>query len=67
LIQFKDLTKKFGSFTAVNSIDLHIRKGSLYGFLGPNGAGKSTTIKMLTGIYSLSGGDIVVDGMSILK
>jgi len=56
LIQFKDLTKKFGSFTAVNSIDLHIR----------NGAGKSTTIKMLTGIYSLSGGDIVVDGMSIL-
>jgi ABC-2 type transport system ATP-binding protein len=67
LIQFKDLTKKFGSFTAVNSIDLHIRKGALYGFLGPNGAGKSTTIKMLTGIYSLSGGDIVVDGMSILK
>jgi ABC-2 type transport system ATP-binding protein len=66
LIQFKDLTKKFGSFTAVNSIDLHIRKGALYGFLGPNGAGKSTTIKMLTGIYSLSGGDIVVDGMSIL-
>ncbi|MBK8661333.1 MAG: ABC transporter ATP-binding protein [Ignavibacteriales bacterium] len=66
MIQFKDLTKKFGSFTAVNSIDLHIRKGSLYGFLGPNGAGKSTTIKMLTGIYSLSGGDIVVDGMSIL-
>ncbi|MCC6638237.1 MAG: ABC transporter ATP-binding protein [Ignavibacteriaceae bacterium] len=67
MIQFKDLTKKFGSFTAVNSIDLHIRKGALYGFLGPNGAGKSTTIKMLTGIYSLSGGDIVVDGMSILK
>ncbi|MBK7866504.1 MAG: ABC transporter ATP-binding protein [Ignavibacteriales bacterium] len=67
MIQFKDLTKKFGSFTAVNSIDLHIRKGSLYGFLGPNGAGKSTTIKMLTGIYSLSGGDIVVDGISILK
>ncbi|MBK7265429.1 MAG: ABC transporter ATP-binding protein [Ignavibacteriales bacterium] len=66
MIQFKDLTKKFGSFTAVNSIDLHIRKGALYGFLGPNGAGKSTTIKMLTGIYSLSGGDIVVDGMSIL-
>lgn len=67
MIQFKDLTKKFGSFTAVNSIDLHIRKGALYGFLGPNGAGKSTTIKMLTGTYSLSGGDIVVDGMSILK
>lgn len=67
MIQFKNLTKKFGSFTAVNSIDLHIRKGSLYGFLGPNGAGKSTTIKMLTGIYSLSAGDILVDDKSILK
>lgn len=67
MIKFKQLTKKFGSFTAVNSIDLHIRKGSLFGFLGPNGAGKSTSIKMLTGIYSLSGGDIEVKGMSILK
>lgn len=67
MIKFKSLTKKFGSFTAVNSIDLHIRKGSLFGFLGPNGAGKSTTIKMLTGIYSLSEGDIEVAGMSILS
>jgi ABC-2 type transport system ATP-binding protein len=67
LINLKNLTKKFGSFTAVNSINLHIEKGSLFGFLGPNGAGKSTTIKMLTGIYSLSGGDIEVAGMSILK
>ncbi|MBN8545910.1 MAG: ABC transporter ATP-binding protein [Ignavibacteria bacterium] len=67
MIQFKKLTKKFGSFTAVNSIDLHIKKGSLFGFLGPNGAGKSTSIKMLTGIYSLTEGDIEVKGISILK
>jgi len=67
LIKFKQLTKKFGSFTAVNSIDLHIKKGSLFGFLGPNGAGKSTSIKMLTGIYSLTEGDIEVKGISILK
>jgi len=51
----------------VNSIDLHIKKGSLFGFLGPNGAGKSTSIKMLTGIYSLTEGDIEVKGISILK
>ena len=51
----------------MNSIDLHIKKGSLFGFLGPNGAGKSTSIKMLTGIYSLTDGDIEVKGMSILK
>ncbi|MCA0388767.1 MAG: ABC transporter ATP-binding protein [Bacteroidetes bacterium] len=67
MIKFKQLTKKFGSFTAVNSIDLHIKKGSLFGFLGPNGAGKSTSIKMLTGIYSLTEGDIEVKGISILK
>lgn len=67
MIQFKKLTKKFGSFTAVNSIDLHIKKGSLFGFLGPNGAGRSTSIKMLTGIYSLTEGDIEVKGISILK
>lgn len=67
MIQFKKLTKKFGSFTAVNSIDLHIKKGSLFGFLGPNRAGKSTSIKMLTGIYSLTEGDIEVKGISILK
>lgn len=51
----------------MNSIDLHIKKGSLFGFLGPNGAGKSTSIKMLTGIYSLTEGDIEVKGISILK
>ena len=67
MIKFKQLTKKFGSFTAVSSIDLHIKKGSLFGFLGPNGAGKSTSIKMLTGIYSLTEGDIEVKGISILN
>ncbi len=67
MIQFNKLTKKFGTFTAVNSIDLSIKKGSLFGFLGPNGAGKSTSIKMLTGIYSLTDGNIEVNGMSILK
>jgi len=67
VIQFKKLTKKFGTFTAVNSIDLTIKKGALFGFLGPNGAGKSTSIKMLTGIYSLTDGDIEVKGISILK
>lgn len=47
IVTTEHLTKKYKSFTAVNDVSLHIRKGSIYGFLGPNGAGKSTTMKML--------------------
>lgn len=50
IITTEHLTKKYKSFTSVNNISLHIRKGSIYGFLGPNGAGKSTTMKMLLGL-----------------
>lgn len=51
-IECVGLTKKFGDFTAVDSIDLRVKKGELFGFLGPNGAGKTTTIKMLTALLS---------------
>jgi ABC-2 type transport system ATP-binding protein len=53
-----NLTKEFGSFRAVNKINLQINKGELYGFLGPNGAGKTTTIKMITGLLSPTYGNI---------
>ncbi|MGP8022547.1 MAG: ATP-binding cassette domain-containing protein, partial [Methanobacterium sp.] len=43
-IEMKNLTKKFGDFTAVDNLSLNIKKGEIFGFLGPNGAGKSTTI-----------------------
>ena len=62
-IETGDLTKFFGDFQAVNSVNLSVPRGSLYGFLGPNGAGKSTTIKMLTGILKPSSGSIkLLDG-----
>lgn len=61
------LTKKFGSFTAVNSLELKVRKGELFGFLGPNGAGKTTTIKMLTTLLSPTSGDAKVAGFDIKK
>ena len=48
IIEIKNLTKKFGTLTAVDSLDLTIEKGEVFGLLGPNGAGKSTTLLMLT-------------------
>ena len=65
-IETRGLTRRFGDFTAVDSIDLRVESGTFYGFLGPNGAGKSTTIKMLTGLLAPSGGEIRVLGRDML-
>jgi ABC-2 type transport system ATP-binding protein len=67
MLDLRDLSKNFGSFTAVNNINLKINKGDFYGFLGQNGAGKTTTIKMITGLYSPSKGTVLIDGYDILK
>jgi ABC-2 type transport system ATP-binding protein len=64
-IETQKLSKNFGEFHAVNSIDLQVESGTFYGFLGPNGAGKSTTIKMLTGLLAPSSGDVRVLGKDI--
>jgi ABC-2 type transport system ATP-binding protein len=64
-IEVENLTKKFGRFTAVNSISFSIKKGEIFGFLGPNGAGKSTTIRMLCGILRPTSGNGTVGGFSI--
>lgn len=63
----RDLTRRFGSFLAVDRLDLHVPRGAFYGFLGPNGAGKSTTIKMLTGLLSPSEGQIEVFGLNLAQ
>ncbi|MFA4886220.1 MAG: ATP-binding cassette domain-containing protein, partial [Desulfotomaculaceae bacterium] len=57
-----ELTRVFGSFTAVNKISMEIKKGEIYGFLGPNGSGKSTTIRMLCGILEPTSGSGTVLG-----
>lgn len=64
MIVSKNLTKTYKSFTAVNNISLHIKKGSIYGFLGPNGAGKSTAMKMLLGLTTPTKGSFVIDNMT---
>lgn len=62
-IQVKNLTKKFGDFTAVDDISFEVEKGSIFAFLGPNGAGKSTTIKMLTTLLTPTTGKIHLNGI----
>jgi len=61
-VQLIDVTKSFGSFTAVDNLSLAIPKGSIYGFLGPNGAGKTTTIRMIMSIFHPDRGKIHVLG-----
>lgn len=60
------LTRRFGSFTAVDHVNLKVEKGTIFGFLGPNGAGKSTTIRMLSTLLSPSSGTATVAGFDIL-
>ncbi len=67
IIEIKDLTKRFGKFTAVNAISFNIKKGEILGFLGPNGAGKTTTIKMIIGLLKCTSGEILVKGMDVEK
>jgi len=66
-IEVNNLTKKFGSFTAVDKVSFNVVQGQIFGFLGANGAGKSTTIRMLIGVLEPTSGDALVGGYSIKK
>jgi len=66
-ISINNLTKKFGSFTAVNGISFDIPKGKIFGFLGPNGSGKSTTIRMICGVLRPTSGEGKVLGYDLIK
>jgi ABC-2 type transport system ATP-binding protein len=67
IIEINGLVKKFGDFTAVNGIDINIKKGEIFGLLGPNGAGKSTTINMLLGLLKPTSGSVFVNGVDMQK
>lgn len=67
MIEVKNVTKKYGSFVAVDDISFTINDGEVVGFLGPNGAGKSTTMNMITGYIEQTEGSIIVDGFDTLK
>lgn len=65
IIEIKNLTKKYGSLTAVDGISFDVKRGEVFAFLGPNGAGKTTTIKMLTTLLNPTAGSIFLDGHNV--
>ena len=67
MIEVKNVTKKYGSFVAVDNISFTISDGEVVGFLGPNGAGKSTTMNMITGYIEQTEGNIIVNGFDTIK
>ena len=62
VVETRGLRKQYGEITAVNGVDLKVRRGEVFGFLGPNGSGKTTTLRMLLGLVTPSGGDVTVLG-----
>src|SRR3982751_1570337 len=67
MIECEGLTKKFGSFTAVDHVSFKVGKGSIFGFLGPNGSGKSTVIRMLCGLLEPTEGAARIGGFDVAK
>jgi ABC-2 type transport system ATP-binding protein len=67
IIEVKNLTKKFGDFTAVNDVSFSVESGKIFAFLGPNGAGKTTTIKMLTTLLEPTAGEVTVNNFNLKK
>jgi ABC-2 type transport system ATP-binding protein len=67
MLELKNLTKNYDSFTAVDDVTFSVEPGEILGYLGPNGAGKTTTIKMLTGLLEPSSGKVFFQGKNIKK
>ena len=65
MIELSSLTKQYGSFTAVDAIDLNVGRGELLGLLGPNGAGKTTTLRMIAGILRPTAGRVKIAGIDV--
>jgi ABC-2 type transport system ATP-binding protein len=65
VIQLQGLTKKYGDFEALKSLDLKVPRGLLYGLLGPNGAGKTTALRIIAGILQPTAGSVMVGGFDV--
>ena len=67
MIEVNNVTKKFGDFTALDGLNMHVDRGAIYGLVGPNGAGKSTIIRHLSGVYKQDAGEIRIDGQPVYE
>jgi len=67
MIKVHSVQKAFGSFVALDNINITVDRGTVYGLVGPNGAGKSTIIRHLTGIYKQDSGEILIDGQTVFE
>ncbi|MEB2298341.1 ABC transporter ATP-binding protein [Lysinibacillus xylanilyticus] len=67
MIEIRDLTKRYGSFTALDHLNLSLEEGVVFGFVGANGAGKSTTFSILATLLSPTSGDALINGKSVIK
>ncbi len=66
IIEVKNLTKKYGDFTAVDGITFNVERGETFGILGPNGAGKTTTLEMIEGLKGITSGDVLIDDLHVV-
>ncbi len=67
MIEIKNLTKRYGTFTALDALTLTIERGTVFGFVGPNGAGKTTTFSILATLIPPTAGDALIDGFSVVR
>jgi ABC-2 type transport system ATP-binding protein len=67
VIEVRNVEKSFDGFKALNGVNMHVKRGAIYGLVGPNGAGKSTIIRHITGIYRPDAGEVLVDGEPVYE
>ncbi len=67
LLEIKNISKNFGGLTAVNRFDMYINPGEIVGLIGPNGAGKTTIFNLITGVFPVSSGQVILDGHDITR
>lgn len=60
LLEMQNVVKRFGGLTAVSNMSFHVEKGEIFGVIGPNGAGKTTIFNLITGVYPVSEGNILL-------
>ena len=66
-IQIREIVKDYSGRRVLDGVSFEVAQGAIHGFLGPNGAGKSTTINIVTGLFSPSSGDVLIDGDSVVR